>query len=352
VNQYAAREWFDSAVASAADLEKSRAVDHQRPERLGNTNQLRVRCGSVCGTPKRRRARSRSARPRPTRRSCPSPTSRSRQRIDRTFTLTPASNQTGTSTVTITVTDAQGQPRPATFNYNVVNPPQASTATRIFHGENDVFRVVRNGSFVDVYRNGVVVLHQDYATSPLLQINGMLGNDTITSTTPAGTRSRRGAGVRRRRRQRHRLDPGQHRRGCVRLRAAARAYGQMLSYTTRGNRPHDQRRADTLSAAGNASISAARMNLDVSVGSLTMSPGSTLADSTDLTVSSGATFSINGTSQTIDALNGAGTVNDNSATSATLDGPARARQLDLQRVVGQRAPAAGPLRLRRTEAAS
>src|SRR5207249_10175451 len=33
---------------------------------------------------------------------------------------------------------------------------------------------------------------------------------------------------------------------------------------------------------------------------------------------SGATFSLNGTSQTIDSLNGAGTVNDNSATAATL----------------------------------
>src|SRR5439155_15890808 len=56
----------------------------------------------------------------------------------------------------------------------------------------------------------------------------------------------------------------------------------------------------------------------VTAGSLPMASRSTLADVPDLTVSSGATFSLNGTSQAIDSLNGAGTVNDNSATAATL----------------------------------
>src|SRR5439155_8950306 len=76
--------------------------------------------------------------------------------------------------------------------------------------------------------------------------------------------------------------------------------------------------ADTMTAAGNSSVSAATFNVNVTAGSLTMASGSTLADVADLTVSSGATFSLNGTSQAIASLNGAGTVNDNSATAATL----------------------------------
>jgi autotransporter-associated beta strand protein len=52
-------------------------------------------------------------------------------------------------------------------------------------------------------------------------------------------------------------------------------------------------------------------------GSVAMTAGSTLPDFADLTVN-GATFSLNGTSQTIDQLAGTGTVNNNHVNAATL----------------------------------
>src|SRR5205807_5764518 len=53
-------------------------------------------------------------------------------------------------------------------------------------------------------------------------------------------------------------------------------------------------------------------------GTLSMAASSTLPDFTDMVVSSGATFSLNGQNETIDSLTGSGTVNDNNATAATL----------------------------------
>src|SRR5207237_8262231 len=71
---------------------------------------------------------------------------------DRTFTLTPATGQTGTSNVTITVTDAQGATASTTFQFVVGNAIRVN-GDQDFSGESDVIRIVRNGSFIDIYRN-------------------------------------------------------------------------------------------------------------------------------------------------------------------------------------------------------
>ena len=75
--------------------------------------------------------------------------------------------------------------------------------------------------------------------------------------------------------------------------------------------------SDTIFAAGDSSASTQFFDLNVSGGgTLTMNSGAALPSFTDLTVT-GATLNLNGVSQSIDALNGSGTINNGSA-SATL----------------------------------
>src|SRR5206468_234523 len=95
---------------------------------------------------------------------------------DRTFTLTPASSQTGTTTITITVTDANGATAQAQFTYSVVSTVFID-GDQDSPNENDVIRLVRNGTFLDVIRNGATALHTDYATAPVLALRGLTGND-------------------------------------------------------------------------------------------------------------------------------------------------------------------------------
>src|SRR5262249_34457450 len=72
-------------------------------------------------------------------------------------------------------------------------------------------------------------------------------------------------------------------------------------------------------AGGNSSVSVGTLGVNITVGgSLTMNAGSTTPDVTDLNVASGTSFVLNGTSQTIDALNGSGTISNGSPTAATL----------------------------------
>jgi autotransporter-associated beta strand protein len=74
---------------------------------------------------------------------------------------------------------------------------------------------------------------------------------------------------------------------------------------------------DTVSAAGNASLTASAFALNVTAGKLRVSAGTTLPTVTALGVQAGATFDLAGVSVNIDALNGAGTIlNDGAA--ATL----------------------------------
>ncbi|HSV14208.1 MAG TPA: DNRLRE domain-containing protein, partial [Tepidisphaeraceae bacterium] len=241
---------------------------------------------------------------------------------DRFFTLTPASGQTGSTNVTITVTDAQGQTATSVFSY-IVSSTLAINGDQDSAGENDVFRVVRNGTFVDIYRNNTVTpaFHMDYASAPQLLINTLGGNDIVTvdysggNPVPAagiivdgGTgndtvAASGGAGA----------DAVTLATGTVSVNGGQFSYANSeeldLGAGTGG---------DTIAATGNASVSTSLFTVTVTGGTLSMAASSTLPDFTYMVVSSGATFSLNGQNETVDALTGTGTVNDNNATAATL----------------------------------
>src|SRR5262249_55668435 len=83
----------------------------------------------------------------------------------------------GTYIFVVTIQDAGGLLATSTV---IVTPVAATTVNGT--SSDDSMRIVRNGSFVDVYRNDPLnpVLHQDYATSPELILEGLQGNDSIT----------------------------------------------------------------------------------------------------------------------------------------------------------------------------
>lgn len=198
--------------------------------------------------------------------------------VDRFISLTPAANQSGSSNVTLTVTDAQGATAQYTFKYVIANTA-AITGDQDFPGENDVVRIVRNGSFVDVILNSITVLHTDYASLASLNIDTLAGNDQITIDYVNG-------------------DPIPA--GGVTLNGGSGA--------------------DSLFVAG-STASAATLNLTLA-GSGTMSIGAgsvALPALTDLTLTAGETLNLNGQSQTIDSFFGDGTVLNNvAANTSTL----------------------------------
>src|SRR5207253_43655 len=63
--------------------------------------------------------------------------------------------------------------------YNVTNVTQIN-GDQDAPGESDAIRIARTGTFLDVTRNGVNVLHVDYATAPAIALAGLAGDDTIT----------------------------------------------------------------------------------------------------------------------------------------------------------------------------
>ena len=185
---------------------------------------------------------------------------------------------------------------------------------------NDVIRIVRNGANVDVIRNGTTVLDQDFTTSPVLLVSGMSGNDTISVDYSAGNPVPANGLI---------IDGGSGTdivivggdsavdnvslsAGNVTINGAAIAYtgAEELDLNLGAG-------TDTISACGDTSVSTATFNLNVTGGgTVSMAAGSTLPTFTDLNVSA-ATFNLGGTSQTIDSLNGTGTITDNGS-NATL----------------------------------
>jgi autotransporter-associated beta strand protein len=219
-------------------------------------------------------------------------------------------SQTGTYIFTVTITDPGGLLTTST----VVVTPTASTVIngdQDFANENDVIRIVRNGSFVDVFRNNPTtpVLHQDYATSPELVIEGLGGSDTITVDYSGGNPVPAAGLV---------VDGGTGTSDVVSVvgttstdavtlasGGSVTVNGGQFGYTNFEEMDLSMGGGiDTLTASGNASVSTSALVLTVGGGgSLTMSAGSTLPNFTDLTVN-GATFDLGGTSQTVDAFNG------------------------------------------------
>jgi hypothetical protein len=100
---------------------------------------------------------------------------------ERTISLTPVANQSGTADITVTVADAQGQTAQTTFQLAVmtaltVNGDQDDV------DEPDVIRLVRSGTFLNIYRDDPLnpILHLDYATAPAISVNALGGNDNVS----------------------------------------------------------------------------------------------------------------------------------------------------------------------------
>jgi autotransporter-associated beta strand protein len=231
----------------------------------------------------------------------------------------------GTYILRVTIADAMGLLVTSTV---VITPtaPITVNGDQDSVNENDSIRIVRNGTFVDVYRNNTVtpVLHQDYASSPELVINGLGGSDTITvdysggnPIPAAGLVVTAGSGTN---------DvlsvTGSSSNDAVTLGAGGTVTVNGGQFTYADFEEMDLNfgaGTDTITASGNGSATTNTVVLNVNGGgSVAMATGSTLPDFTDLNVSSGSTFNLNGVSETIDSLNGSGTVLDGSATAATL----------------------------------
>src|SRR5205807_5696883 len=86
-------------------------------------------------------------------------------------------SQLGTYAFLCTISDAGGLKTTSTV---VVSNVPMTTISGDADPANDTIRIVRNGSFVDVYKNGGAspALHQDYASSPLLVLSGQGGSDS------------------------------------------------------------------------------------------------------------------------------------------------------------------------------
>jgi autotransporter-associated beta strand protein len=245
--------------------------------------------------------------------------------LDRNFTLTPAAGQFGSSTVTVTVTDAQGQTASAVFQYNVVNSV-ALDGDQSAPNQNDVFKVIRNGAFLDIFRNdmGTPIVHVDYASAAAYTIQALGGADQVLIDLSGGNPIP-AVGLR--------IDGGTGNdivsvigssgADSVTLQDGNLVFGASTAEILAGAEELHLNLgagADTLVAGGNASVSAGVVKLNVAGGgSVSMGAASTLPDFTDLSVSGGATFNLNGQSQSIDELSGSGgTVTNNGGATATL----------------------------------
>jgi autotransporter-associated beta strand protein len=243
---------------------------------------------------------------------------------DRTVTLTPAANQFGTANVTVTVADAQGQTAQTTFQLTVttaltVNGDQDEA------DQPDVIRLVRSGTFLNIYRNDPTnpILHLDYATAPAIAVNALGGDDTVTVDYSGGNPVPANGLT---------IDGGDGSdtlnivntagNDTVSLAADSVSFGTGATFTYSDAEIMSLGLGsgqDTLIVSGNAGVSTSALNLSIAgLGKLTMGAGSTLPDFTDLNVGN-ATFDLNGQNQTIDALTGSGgTVLNNGASAATL----------------------------------
>ena len=176
---------------------------------------------------------------------------------------------------------------------------------------------------IDVYRNNTVtpVLQQNYTTSPELILEGQGGNDSITVDYSGGNPVPAAGLI---------VDGGSGTDNTITIVDSIGGHaitlasggsvtdnGGQFGYTDFQELDLDlSAGANTLTASGNASVSATVMDLNLAGGSLAMASGSTLPTFTDMTVNH-ATFDLAGTSQTIDSLNGSGSVTDNGS-AATL----------------------------------
>lgn len=237
--------------------------------------------------------------------------------------VTAALSQSGTYIFRVTIADAMGLLVTSTVDVTpaaatIINGDQDSA------NENDNIRIVRNGTFVDVYRNNTVtpVLHQDYASSPELILNGLGGNDTITVDYSGGNPVPAAGLI---------VDNGTGTSDVVSVVGSAgndsvtlsgggsvAVNGGQFGYVNAEELDLSLGAgADSLTVSGNASVGATNAVLNISGGgSVTMTGGSTLPDFADVNVN-GATLDLAGQSQTIDSLNGNGTILTNGA-AATL----------------------------------
>ena len=246
-------------------------------------------------------------------------------------------SQLGTYAFLVTMIDPGGLKTTSTV---VVSNQPITTINGDPDPSNDSLRIVRNGDSIDVYKNGAPspVLHQDYATSPVMFLSSGAGNDSITvdysggnPVPAAGMIVDGGAGTS------DLVDVvGTSGNDAVMLAANnVTVNGDTFAYGSNESLQLDLGAgSDTLTVGGDASVPTQFFNVNVSSGeSLAMNSGSTLPSFTDVNLNSG-TLNLGGTNQTIDALNGSGTIS-NGAASATLTVGAK-WQWNVQRHAGQR----------------
>jgi autotransporter-associated beta strand protein len=233
-------------------------------------------------------------------------------------------SQTGTYIFTVTIADAGGLKTTSTV---VVTPAAATVIAgdQDFANENDSIRIVRNGSFVDVYRNsGSPFIHQDYATAPQFVISSAGGDDTITVDYSGGNPVPANSLV---------IDGGNGGGDVISIvgssagdalvlagGGSASVNGGQFAYTSSEEMDVALGAGfNTIAVSGNTSVGVSALELNVSGGTLAMATSSSLPNFTDLSVTgAGAVFDLNGQDQTIDVLSGNGTVLNNNATAVTL----------------------------------
>jgi len=91
----------------------------------------------------------------------------------RALTVTPVAGQTGTTTITLSTSDVLGGIYTDTFNLSVVSATTIN-GDADYSGENDVFRLVRSGSMLNLYQNSTTPTQQfNYSGSGAIIINGL-----------------------------------------------------------------------------------------------------------------------------------------------------------------------------------
>ncbi len=227
----------------------------------------------------------------------------------RTLQVTPAPGAAGSAHVTVTLTDQFGAVSTSTF---LVTTALIISGDRDSANESDSIRLVRNGSFLDVYvnNNGTTPTEEyDYATVGPVGVNSLGGNDTVTIDASGGNPIPAGGlnvdlgtftlgntlaivGTS----DNNTNDTLAFGSGSLQLNGATITYAnaQGINIDLGGG-------SDTLS--GNAAAMSAHLGLNLNADTLTLAPGCVLPSSADVAMSGGA-LNVAQASQSIDAVAG------------------------------------------------
>jgi autotransporter-associated beta strand protein len=184
----------------------------------------------------------------------------------------------------------------------------------------DVIAISRSGTQGQAFLNGAPtpVATWDPATVGVVVVRGLIGNDSLTIDYSAGD-SLSGSGLR--------FEGGigadaMTITGSVSSETSTLTAGRVtfagdpLNYLDLESLALNLGAGtDTISAAGNASISTTAFAINATAGTLRVASGTSLPTFTALNVQSGATFDLAGVSVNVDAITGSGTVKNDGAAS-------------------------------------